>query len=251
MDKKDILKDLFGIIYDWFDPVIEERVTQFGGSWYNNSDPGAFYWYWYSNSSAAAAKIGACLCGDTDDIIIWTGNKDNVAIVIHFVKIKAFIGLYSVDVILNTLAEFDNFSKEEMEDLYNRIIDFYKDKHHATILSEEESSDQYTTMMSIRVGRVICEKTLEEETPEKENKVLTNLDRYVKTTKVFDPSKLKIGVPYKIHNVQTDEHVYVILEKAESEKLTFGWFYAKEQAWAKWIVNPDDLLVITPLFEEK
>ena len=251
MDKKDILKDLFGIFYDWIKPIITERVAPLGGHWYGNSSADAFYWTCINYSSSAHYNVGACLCGDTDDIIIWTGNKDNVAIVIHFVKIKAFIGLYSVDVMLNTLAEFDDYSKEEMEDLYNRIIDFYKDKHHATILSEEESSDQYTTMMSIRVGRVICEKTLEEETPEKENKVLTNLDRYVKTTKVFDPSKLKIGAPYKIHNVKTDEHVYVILEKAESEKLTFGWFYAKEQIWAKWIVNPDDLLVITPLFEEK
>ena len=248
MDKKDILKDLFGIIYDWIKPIIIERHHRLGGCWYNDSD--AFYWDCVGKSSGTDAYIGARLCGDTDDIVIWTKNKNNIAIVIHPVEKSIFTGIYSVDVMLNTVAEFEDFSKEEMKDLYNRIIDFYKDKHHATILSEEESSDQYTTMMSIRVGRVICEKTLEEETPEKENKALTNLDRYVKTTKVFDPSKLKIGAPYKIHNVQTDEHVYVILEKAESEELTFGWFYAKEQIWAKWIVKPDDLLVITPLFEE-
>ena len=249
MDKKDILKDLFGIIYDWIKPSITVSDTKLGSHWAYDSSEGTFSWQCSNLSSNTIDYIGACLY--EDGIYIWTKNKGNVTIVIHSVKRKAFPGLYSVDVILNTFAEFDDFSKEEVKDLYNRIINFCKDKHHAVILSEEESSGQYTTMMSIRVGRVICEKTLEEETPEKENKVLTNLDRYVKTTKVFDPSKLKIGAPYKIHNVQTDEHVYVILEKAESEELTFGWFYVKEQIWAKWIVKPDDLLVITPLFEEE
>jgi len=130
-------------------------------------------------------------------------------------------------------------------------VDIFKIAHKGPITVSPEINSLYRFLLHELHKGITDEEKPEEETPEKENKVLTNLDRYVKTTKVFDPSKLKIGAPYKIQNVQTDEYVYVILEKAESEKLTFGWFYTKDRVWAKWIVEPDDLLVITPLFEEK
>jgi hypothetical protein len=129
--------------------------------------------------------------------------------------------------------------------------DIFKIDHKGPITVSPDINSLYRFLLQELHKGITDEEKPEEENPEKEDKVLTNLDRYVKTTKVFDSSKLKIGAPYKIHNVQTDEYVYAILEKAESEKLTFGWFYVKEQTWDKWVVEPDDLLVITPLFEEE
>lgn len=200
MNKKDILKDLFGIIYDWIKPIIIDSDAKPSAGWDVDPSSGAFCWYCNDDRSYAVPHIGAHLCDDVDDIIIWTKNKDNVTIVIHLVKRKVFIGLYSVDVMLNTVADFDEFSKEEMKDLYNRIIDFYKEKRHAVILSEEELSDQYTTIMSIRdvpEDRVICEKTLEEETPE------NWWDRYIKEqiVRTFDQSKFDIGKCYEVQEI--------------------------------------------------
>lgn len=160
MDNTKLLNDIRDVIIDWLVPHMK-HATRLGSFWSYDSNADAFCWGCYADSSVDHSYIGVRFCDDTNDIIVWTNSKDNATIVIHLVKRKAFIGLYSVDVVFNTVAEFDDFSEEEMKDLYNQIIDFYKDKHHAVILSEEELSDQCTTTISIREGRVISEKTLE------------------------------------------------------------------------------------------
>lgn len=215
MNKKDIMKDLFEIIYDWIKPIITDGDTKLGGYWYYDSIAGAFYWNCNNYSSASYTYIGARLY--EDGIVIWTKNKENVTIVIHPVKRKAFVGIYSVDVMLNTVADFDEFSKEEMKDLYNRIIDFYKEKRHAVMLSEEELSDQYTTMMSIRAvpeDRVICEKTLEKDTMEESKE----LPPFVKTRCVpsFDTDSLKIGHPYRVTSERYGEQIMFLNKSSET-----------------------------------
>ena len=220
MDKKDILKDLFGIIYDWIKPIITERVSRLGGSCYYDFTAGAFYWSCYHASSSVNSSVGARLCGDTDDIVIWTGNKNNIGIVIHPVKRSVFTGIYSVDVMLNTVAEFEDFSKEEMEVLYHMIIDFYKDKH-AVIHSEEELSDQYTTMsiQDVPEGQVICEKTLEKDTMEESKE----LPPFVKTRCIpgFDTDALKIGHPYRVTSERYGEQI-MYLGRASDTLLHFS-----------------------------
>lgn len=217
MNKTDILKDLFEIIYDWVKPVITTSDTKLDSFWYSaGSNAGAFFWDCDSNSSNVYVKIGARLY-EEDDIVIWTKNKENITIVIHLVKRKAFIGLYSVDVTLNSAAEFDDFSKEEMMDLCNRIIDFYKEKRHAVILSEEELSDQYTTTMSIRdvpKDRVICEKTLEKDTMEESKE----LPPFVKTRCIpgFDTDALKIGHPYRVTSERYGEQIMFLNKSSET-----------------------------------
>ncbi|MBO4735685.1 MAG: hypothetical protein J5614_04745 [Paludibacteraceae bacterium] len=213
MDKKDILKDLFGIMYDWIKPIITERHDRLGGCWYNDS--GAFYWDCVGKSSGTDAYIGARLCGDTDDIVIWTGNKNNIVIVIHPVEKGIFTGIYSIDVMLNTTAEFEDFSKQEMEDLYHTIIDFYKETH-AVIHSKEELSDQYTTMsiQDVPEGQVICEKTLEKDTMEESKE----LSPFVKTRCIpgFDTDALKIGHPYRVTSERYGEQIMFLNKSSET-----------------------------------
>ena len=218
MDKKDILKDLFSIMYDWIKPIITERHALLRGDWSKDSDADTFYWHCYYGS--VHYNVGARLCGNVDDIIIWTNNENNITIVIHPVKRSVFTGIYSVDVMLNTVAEFDDFSKEEMEDLYHKIINFYKDKH-AVIHSEEELSDQYTTMsiQDVPEGQVICEKTLEKDTMEESKE----LPPFVKTRCIpgFDTDALKIGHPYRVTSERYGEQI-MYLGRASDTLLHFS-----------------------------
>ena len=216
MNKKDILRNLFHIIYDWIKLITTDSDHHFGND--SDSNAPAFYWYRYNVSSATYSRIGARLYGD--DIVIWTKNKDNVTIVIHPVKRSVFTGIYSVDVMLNTAAEFDEFSKEEMKVLYNRIINFYKEKQHAVIHSEEELSDQYTTIsiQDVPEGGVICEKTLEKDTMEESKE----LPPFVKTRCIpgFDTDALKIGHPYRVTSDRYGEQI-MFLSKASEVLLHF------------------------------
>jgi hypothetical protein len=194
MDKKDILRDLFHIMYDWLKMITTDSDPHLGNDWSSDSNgPVSFYWYRYDVSSAMYPHIGASLYAD--DIVIWTKNKDNVNIVIHPVERSVFTGIYSVDVMLNTAAEFDEFSKEEMKDLYNRIIDFYKEKQHAVIHSEEELSDQKDTM---------------EESKE--------LPPFVKTRCIpgFDTDALKIGHPYRVTSERYGEQIMFLNKSSET-----------------------------------
>lgn len=220
MDNTKLFNGIKDVIIDWLVPHTK-HVALLGGRWVGDSRAGAFCWYCSDYSSFAGADIGAYLC-DNGEIGIWTGNKENINLRIYYDT-----AISKPIVSHNTDSEHEDFSEDDIRNLYIKIKEYLGENKELVMLSNEE-------------------------TPEKDNKVsLTNLDRYVKTTKVFDPSKLKIGAPYKIQVVQSDEYVYAILEKAESEKLTFKWFYVKEQRWDEWNVKPDDLLVITPLFEEE
>ena len=214
MDKKDILKDLFNIVYDWIKPSITGSDTKLGCSWDFDSYAGAFYWRCSNASSATIVHIGARLY--EDDIVIWTKNKDNVNIVIHPVERSVFTDIYSVDVMLNSVAEFDEFSKEKMTDLYNRIIDFNKGKHHAVIHSEEELSNQYTSMsiQNVPEGRAICEKTLEKDTIEESKE----LPPFVKTRCIlgFDTDALKIGHPYRVTSERYGEQIMFLNKSSET-----------------------------------
>lgn len=243
MDNTKLFNDIKDVIIDLLVPHIK-HVAQLGGGWNADSNASAFYWSCSNDASGTNSRIGASLC-DNGDIEIWTKNKDNVTIVINLVKRKAFTGLYSVDVMLNTVADFDEFSKEEMKDLYNRIIDFYKEKRHAVMLSEEELSDQYTTMMSIRdvpVDRVICEKTLEEETP-------GNWRGYIKEqiVRTFDKSKFDIGKCYEVREIkQTNTELVFprqcILQSVYDTQLVF--LYLKEDDASSvfvFIINIQDI----------
>lgn len=218
MDKKDILKDLFNIVYDWIKPIITDSDTKLGDSWDFDSYAGAFYWRCSNVSSPTFVHIGARLY--EDDIVIWTKNKDNVTIVIHPVERSVFTDIDSVDVMLNSVAEFDDFSKEKMTDLYNRIIDFNKGKHHAVIHSEEELSNQYTSMsiQDVPEGRAICEKTLEKDTIEESKE----LPPFVKTRCIlgFDTDALKIGHPYRVTSERYGEQI-MFLNRASDTLLHF------------------------------
>ena len=221
MDNAKLFNDIKDIIIDWLSPHIK-RGAQLGSFWDCDSNAGAFYWSCSNNSSHAYSYIGARLCND-GEISIWTSNSENVNLRIYYNTAISNEPIVSH----NPDSEHKDFSEDDIRNLYIKIKEYLEKNKELVKISDEE-------------------------TPEKDNKVsLTNLDRYVKTTKVFDPSKLKIGAPYKIQVVQSDEYVYAILEKVESEKLTFRWFYVKDQTWDKWVVKTDDLLVITPSFEEE
>jgi hypothetical protein len=103
-----------------------------------------------------------------------------------------------------------------MKDLYNRIIDFYKEKQHAVIHSEEELSDQHTSMsiQDVSEGRAICEKTLEKDTIEESKE----LPPFVKTICIpgFDTDALKIGHPYRVTSERYGEQIMFLNKSSET-----------------------------------
>ena len=177
MNKKDILRNLFHIIYDWLKLITTDSDPHFGNDWSSDSNASAFYWYRYNVSSATYSRIGARLY--EDDIVIWTKNEDNVTIVIHSVKRKAFPGLYSVIsnepiVYHNPDSEHKDFSEDDIRNLYIKIKEYLEKNKESVMLSNEENSENWWN------------------------------NRYIKEqiVRTFDQSKFDIGKCYEVREIK-------------------------------------------------
>ena len=109
---KMITKDaLYDIMRSWVKPIID-NVESLGGGWNYDSYAGGFYWYLSSGVGIRARYIGARVCCDNEKTIvgydIFTDDLKNVNI-----KIRE----RSIEFIEDS--DFQCFSKEEIEDLYD------------------------------------------------------------------------------------------------------------------------------------
>ena len=107
-----ITKDtLYDIMSSWLKPIIDD-VESLGGDWTYGSLTGGFYWILTTGVSYRIRNIGARVCCDNEKTIvgydICTEDMGNVNI-----KIRE----NSIEFIENS--KFEDFSKEEIEDLYD------------------------------------------------------------------------------------------------------------------------------------
>ena len=111
---KMITKDtLYDIMSSWVKPIID-NFESLGGHWTNGSLVDGFYWTLFGGVGCRYRAIGTNICYDNEKVIvgydIWTGGSENVNI-----KIRE----NSIEFIEDS--NFQGFSKEEIEDLYDKI----------------------------------------------------------------------------------------------------------------------------------
>ena len=102
---------LYDIMSSWLKPIID-NFESLGGHWTNGSLVDGFYWTLFGGVGNRYRAIGVHVCYDNEkDIVgydIWTGGSENVNI-----KIRE----NSIEFIEDP--NFQGFSKEEIEDLYD------------------------------------------------------------------------------------------------------------------------------------
>ena len=113
-DSKMITKDtLYDIMSSWVKPIIDD-FESLGGHWTNGSLVDGFYWTLFGGVGCRYRAIGANICYDNEKVIvgydICTEDMGNVNI-----KIRE----NSIEFIEDS--NFQGFSKEEIEDLYDKI----------------------------------------------------------------------------------------------------------------------------------
>lgn len=105
--------DLHDIMFEWIKPKLDEYELS-GDRWHDGSAVGGFFWYLYNDIGGPIRNVGTHLCYDVNNIIIgydiWTCEPENVNIEIR---------KDSIDFIEDS--EFEDFSKEEMKNLYDKI----------------------------------------------------------------------------------------------------------------------------------
>lgn len=111
-DSKMITKGaLYDIMHSWVKPIID-NVESLGGRWFSGSGAGGFYWHLNGGVGGRVRGIGAHVCYDNEKTIvgydICTEDMGNVNI-----KIRE----NSIEFIEDS--NFQGFSKEEIEDLYD------------------------------------------------------------------------------------------------------------------------------------
>ena len=111
-DSKMITKDvLYDIMCSWVKPIID-NVESLGGGWHYGSFAGGFDWYLDNGVGSRYRTVGARLCYDNEKTIvgydIYTNYVNNVNI-----KIRE----NSIEFIEDSI--FHDFTKEEIEDLYD------------------------------------------------------------------------------------------------------------------------------------
>ena len=102
---------LYDIMSSWVKPIIDD-FESLGGHWTNGSLVDGFYWTLFGGVGCRYRAIGTNICYDNEKVIvgydIWTGGPENVNI-----KIRE----NSIEFIEDS--NFQGFTKEEIEDLYD------------------------------------------------------------------------------------------------------------------------------------
>lgn len=210
MDNTKLFNGIKDVIIDWLTPHIK-RVARLGGHWGSDSYAGAFYWDCSNNSSATYADIGARLCND-GEISIWTSNSENVNIRIYYDT-----AISKPIVSHNTDSEHEDFSEDDIKNLYIKIKEYLeKNEEHGMPSPNEENSGNWW-------GRYIKE-------------------RIVRT---FDQSKFDIGKCYEVREInQTNPKLVFqcqcLLQSVYDTELVF--LYLKEDgASSVFSINIQDI----------
>lgn len=232
--------DIFKIVGDWCNERfgknnVEAKTT----GWAEEME--SFNYHCLGNDIDCYVDIHGEMNKSHTAFLIWSHNKENINIRIFTNGVFKWEG------------ETDHFEfcgAEEMRTLYDKLIQQpVSTKEHplqnnSTIPEKDFVENQCVVIDDKPTVAVEDETRTENE--------CSQLAHYIKITKIFDKTKLRLGAPYKIYNRTIDEYVYAILEKVEPDTLTFGWFYAKERKWNKCLVYLDDTTFeITPMFEEE
>lgn len=165
MDNTKLFNDIKDIIIDLLVPDIK-HVARLGGGWNADSNASAFYWSCGNDYSDTHSRIGACLC-DNGDIEIWTNNKENVNLRIYY---STAISNEPI-VYHNPDSEHEDYSENDIKDLYMKIKEYIEKNKELVMLSNEKTHE--------------------------------NWDRYIKEqiVRTFDQSKFDIGKCYEVREI--------------------------------------------------